>query len=938
MIKRRKRIMAEVLVLTMCTSIMPATIAFASDTSTNQAVSGSFSNEADFTIDSTTGSIIKYIGTDSNVVIPSTINGIAVKGINMFAFARCSGITSISIPEGVMGIGEKAFEGCSSLLSVTLPSTLMRIGTEAFENCTSLISITIPDNITVIDQNTFTGCSSLTNVNLPSKLTQIKFNAFSYCSSLTSITIPKDVSSIEEHAFPYCTSLEKIIVDDNNQYYKSDDGVLFNKTKTELVTYPSGKKDQSYVIPDGVKSINASAFFSSNYLTSITIPSSVESIGSSAFSDSKKLASITIPGTVKTIGTYTFYKCDKLTDAVITNGIQKIPDSMFRACGSLKNVTIPNSVTYIDEYAFEECTGLTDLVIPTGVKSIGNGVFDRCSALTNLTFSSGLTSLGDSAFSNCTGLKRVEIPNTVTSIGNGAFVYCGGLQSVIIPSSVTSIGTLAFDPGKPTLFYVSIQKTKDLLINIGIQDKNIILNGQVPTANATQVLLNQSNLNCIVGDHKTLTATTTPNAVSVTWSSSNNYVAKVDTIGNVDAVGQGSAVITCAATDGSGAIATCNVNVANTIGAAVSITNLSLNASNFSLNVGDSKTLTTTIAPTNATNKNLTWKTSDGNVVTVDQNGNIKAVGAGTAIITCSANDGSGKLATATIAVSAGNNSNTNNSGNNGNNNTSTTNNSSSSTNNSSSSTNNSSTNSGSNTTTNTNTNTAATTNSSLDSVYISGTEEVHHKLRAKVRYSGTEPSFQYQWLKASEKGGDYSDISGADDDTYTLKGSDRNKYIKVIVTATINGRTYTVEDKTGKIDSDSSNDDKDDDNGGINLGLSNSTNLYDSSNPSYGNTNTFVGKTENFSSTYNENPSTPRGSNNIQIKTNGILRDPSGRPVSGWVKGRVGKWYYLDQNGFAKTGWINFDNKWYYLNSLGEMVTNTVVDGYTIGADGVMV
>lgn len=145
---------------------------------------------------------------------------------------------------------------------------------------------------------------------------------------------------------------------------------------------------------------------------------------------------------------------------------------------------------------------------------------------------------------------------------------------------------------------------------------------QASAVNGTTVSLSASNLTCEIGDHKVLIATvsggsttssavtttssavtTTSSAVSVTWSSNDNNVATVDKDGNVNAVGVGSATITCIAANGSGASATCNVTVTKGKQTTISITNLSLNPSSLNLNVGDSKTITATIEPSNATNK-----------------------------------------------------------------------------------------------------------------------------------------------------------------------------------------------------------------------------------------------------------------------------------------------------------------------------------------------
>ena len=157
------------------------------------------------------------------------------------------------------------------------------IGGSAFKGCSSLTSITIPDSVTSIRESAFRGCSSLTSVTIGNGVTSIGIFAFFGCGSLTSITIPDSVTSIRESAFRGCSSLTSIVVDNDNQYFTSIDGNLYNKDKTELIQYAIGKTDTSFIIPDSVTSIGDYAFFGCSGLTSVTIGNSVTSIRDSAF-------------------------------------------------------------------------------------------------------------------------------------------------------------------------------------------------------------------------------------------------------------------------------------------------------------------------------------------------------------------------------------------------------------------------------------------------------------------------------------------------------------------------------------------------------------------------------------------------------------------------------------------------------------------------------
>ena len=164
----------------------------------------------------------------------------------------------------------------------------------------------------------------------------------------------------------------------------------------------------------------------------------------------------------------------------------------------------------------------------------------------------------------------------------------------------------------------------------------------------TSVSLNKDSLTLDVGGTATLTATITPsNATNqnVTWSSDNESVATVDTNGKVTATGTGTTTIK-ATVDGKSAQCSVTVNAA----ANVPVTSVSLNKTTLELTEGDTETLTATVAPSDATNQNVTWESSDTSVATVDATGKVTAVAPGTATITVTTVDG-GKTATCAVTV-----------------------------------------------------------------------------------------------------------------------------------------------------------------------------------------------------------------------------------------------------------------------------------------------
>lgn len=167
---------------------------------------------------------------------------------------------------------------------------------------------------------------------------------------------------------------------------------------------------------------------------------------------------------------------------------------------------------------------------------------------------------------------------------------------------------------------------------------------------ATEVKLNKATLSLLKGQTSTLTATVNPsNATNkaVTWNSTNTKVATVDANGKITAIAAGTTDITCTTNDGSKKIAICKVTVTNPI----AVTSVKLNTGSLNLLKGKTSVLAATLDPITATNKTVTWSSSNVKAATVDATGKVTGVAAGTANITCTANDGSKKFAICKVTV-----------------------------------------------------------------------------------------------------------------------------------------------------------------------------------------------------------------------------------------------------------------------------------------------
>ena len=311
----RKRLLSFVLAALMIASLLPAT-ALAADI----VASGTCGAEGD-------GSNLTWT-LDSEGVL--TISGSGDMHDYVYSspwHENGNQIRSVLMENGVTGIGNFAFFECISLTSMTIPDSVTCIGNCAFKDCSSLASVTIPDSVASIGVYAFCGCTSL-----------------------KSVTIPDSVTSIGDYAFGFCTSLTGIWVDGGSSHYFSDaSGVLFNKDKTVLAQCP-GAFSGSYVIPDGVMSINDAAFVNCTSLTSVTIPDGVTNIGYEVFAG-----------------------CTSLANMVLPNGVTRIGAEAFEWCTSMKNITIPDGVMSIGYDAFLNCKSLTNVYF-TGTEEAWNGI------------------------------------------------------------------------------------------------------------------------------------------------------------------------------------------------------------------------------------------------------------------------------------------------------------------------------------------------------------------------------------------------------------------------------------------------------------------------------------------------------------------------------------------------------------------------------------
>ncbi len=322
------------------------------------------------------GQTLKYTVLDEEAKTCSTIQGAKITGVLAIPSVAKNGQTEYTVAE----IGAKTLYGSTGLTKVTIPNTVKTIGDQAFYNCKALTAMDIPNSVNSLGNTTFFSCSSLKSLTIPSSVTTIGDRTFASCSGLTTVNIPATVSSIGINPFSNCGKLTEIIVDAESQNYISEEGILYNKDMSLLISYPMAKSASTFSIPNTVTAIGDYALYECQRLTSVTIPDKVTTIGNYSFYD-VSLKSLKIPNSVLTIGNSAFVHCVSLSELDLGTSVTTIGNSAFSSCEALTVLTIPNSVTKIGNSAFAQCGKLTTIIISDNVKEFGTSIWSQCTSI-----------------------------------------------------------------------------------------------------------------------------------------------------------------------------------------------------------------------------------------------------------------------------------------------------------------------------------------------------------------------------------------------------------------------------------------------------------------------------------------------------------------------------------------------------------------------------
>lgn len=341
--------------------------------------------------------IIDYLGTASNVTVPTKVKGYTVEGIHNFTFMDNTTMKTLNVPDGIkilglggcnvetinlgdnVTLGSDAFRGLEYLKKVNLPINMKKLPWSLFENCTSLETVTLPENLEIIGEDAFLGCTSLSSIDLPDTVVEIEKEAFRGCTKLTSIelpdslttvagwafaesglrsiTIPKSVTDISGDTFDDCTALEEIIVEAGNpEYYTVDGNLCYYNDGHDKVYLMRGRSvgySDSYTIPEGIDAIDSYAFTGAVGLKKLVIPETVDDIGTRVFIGCTNLSEIWLRDYVY-CSPYVFYE---LTCTVYYPGDREgFTDSFF-------DKDFQGNITWV-----EYCSGLHKAEIGTVIQ------------------------------------------------------------------------------------------------------------------------------------------------------------------------------------------------------------------------------------------------------------------------------------------------------------------------------------------------------------------------------------------------------------------------------------------------------------------------------------------------------------------------------------------------------------------------------------------
>ena len=248
------------------------------------------------------------------------------------AFQYCSLTGEIKVPDQVTEVGAWAFCDCDGLTGVELGKSVVTIGEYAFYDCDGLTGVELGKSVVTIGEYAFYDCDGLSELAIRGNITSTGSWILDGSGNLKTLQVGKDVSELLEVFYSH-NSLEEILVEEGNDTYSSDSGVLYRGT--DLLKYPTQKKDLDYVIVDGTEVLGREAFANNGFLSELTIPDSLKTIDSYALYELERLVEVILPYGMTSIGECAFYNCINLERIEVPDSVTTIENDVFGSCGKL---------------------------------------------------------------------------------------------------------------------------------------------------------------------------------------------------------------------------------------------------------------------------------------------------------------------------------------------------------------------------------------------------------------------------------------------------------------------------------------------------------------------------------------------------------------------------------------------------------------------------
>ena len=398
------------------------------------------------------------------LMIPSTVDGIAVVSICENAFRSDDAITSVYIPDSVKSLDNRCFLYAKKLTSVCFLGGNVEIGEEAFGGCGKLKSIVIKDGSVSIGKRAFRNSVNVTfgedtfnhivsigeeaflkipgnskgEIVISDSVVSVGARAFTKFYPQR-IVIGASLRDIGDDAFGYLKNLREIVVSKDNPYLEVSGKCLIDKTKNKVVIGLPGAK-----IPSTVTSIGVAAFQYRTDIEQLTLSPNITEIGERAFANCTNMSYLSMSDNLKIIGKEAFKECESLTRVTLGKGITEVSEGAFEYCYSLGSVTMTNEVISLGKSAFRGCYSLKKVTFSDTLTTIGENCFRGCMALESVEIPKSVTKMGEGAFASCISIVSIAIPDGVTCIESSAFYNCAKLSSVKLPDGLTVIEGFAF--------------------------------------------------------------------------------------------------------------------------------------------------------------------------------------------------------------------------------------------------------------------------------------------------------------------------------------------------------------------------------------------------------------------------------------------------------------------------------------------------------------